>query len=94
MLLSVHDWTFYLGPVVIFSITALILNYTFYRSRLVPRFISVWGFIGGMVLLIAGLLSMFGIDAIAYGVPLIALNEMVLAVWVLVKGFDLSYIDQ
>ena len=36
LLLAVSDWAFLLGPGVAFGLTALILNYLLYRSRLVP----------------------------------------------------------
>ena len=46
LLLTVHDWTYLLGGGgIVFSLTALILNYLLYQSKLVPLFISVWGLI-------------------------------------------------
>jgi hypothetical protein len=98
LLLGVYDWTFLLGPTIVLSLTALILNYILYQSRLVPRFISVWGLIGAPLMLAAGVLPMFGLVdpfstiSILLGLPL-ALNEMVLAVWLIVKGFNSSAID-
>ncbi len=79
-----------------FSIGALILNYLLYQSKLIPRFISVWGLIGAVLLLAAGLLGMFGLSpasmiSIILTIP-IGLNEMVLAVWLIGKGFNLSAI--
>ncbi len=90
--LAVSDWTHLLGPMIVFSLTALILNYLLYQSKLIPRFISVWGLIGATLLLAAGLLGMFGLStsstiSILLTLP-IALNEMVLAVWLIVKGFN------
>ncbi len=92
LLLSVSDWTNLLGAMIFFSLTALILNYLLYQSKLIPRFISVWGLIGATLLLAAGLLGMFGLSpsstiSIFLTLP-IALNEMVLAVWLIVKGFN------
>ena len=93
---AVHGWTDMLGTMVIFGLTALILNYLLYQSKLVPRFISVWGFIGAILMLAAGLLGLFGLGYLSTTsmilvLPL-ALNEMVLAVWLIVKGFDPSAI--
>jgi hypothetical protein len=92
--LGVYGWTWLLGPMIVLSLTALILNYMLYQSRLVPRFISVWGLIGALLMLAAGLLGMFGLSrfstiTILLTLPL-ALNEMVLAVWLIVKGFNSS----
>ncbi|WP_445474850.1 DUF4386 domain-containing protein [Methanococcoides methylutens] len=98
LLLAVHDWTNLLGSMIIFSLTALILNYILYRSKLVPRFISVWGLIGVPLMLAAGLLDMFGfLNPFStiwtlLSLPL-ALQEMVFAVWLIVKGFNPSAFD-
>jgi len=95
LLLAERDWTFLLGPVIVFSLNSLILNYLLYQSRLVPRFISVWGLIGATMLLASGLLGMFDIYSIESTVILaapIGVNEMVLAVWLIVRGFNSSAI--
>ncbi len=96
LLLSVNDWSWLLGAEIIFSLTALILNYLLYQSKLIPRFISVWGLIGATLLFAAGLLGMFGLSLsspISFFLMLpIALNEMVLAVWLIGKGFNSSAI--
>ena len=93
LLISVYNWTWLLGPMILLGITALILNGTFYHSKMIPRFISIWGFIGGLLIIVAGLFGMFGLSikspiSILLGLP-IALNEMVLALWLIVKGFRL-----
>lgn len=96
LLLAVHDWTHLIGVEIVFSISALILNYLLYKSKLVPRFVSVWGFIGAILLLAFGLLHMFGFSPISaismiFTLP-IAINEMVLAIWLIAKGFNPSAI--
>ena len=91
LLLSTSTLAFTFGAEIAFSISALILNYVFMRSKIVPRLISVWGFIAGFLLLILGVMKVLGMPVsaieIAFTVP-IALNEMVLAVWLIFKGFD------
>jgi hypothetical protein len=77
--------------VVIFAIGALMLYYILYRSKLVPRWIAGWGLIAAVTILIASVMSAF-IDlsptiAILLIAP-IALQEMVFAVWLIVKGFN------
>lgn len=90
-----RDWTDLVGTQVVFGLTALILNYSFYRSRIVPRFISVWGLLGAALIVASSLTAVaLGLDpfstlAIALALP-IAINEMVLAVWLIVKGFNRS----
>jgi len=70
-----------------------------YKSKLVLRFISVWGFIAAIALLTGSVLAnidMFtGISELGLELILtlpIAVNEMVLAVWLIVKGFNPSVI--
>ena len=75
---------------IFFCLAALLLFYLLYRSKLVPRFISVWGFIGVALVLAWNLLELFGIS-ISFGMvlalPMIT-NEIVLALWLIAKGFD------
>ena len=77
---------------VFFCLSVVLLNYLLYRSRLVPRWISVWALAAAVPYLSAGFLVMFGqltLSSTLYNVmnlPL-ALNEMVLAIWLLVRGF-------
>jgi hypothetical protein len=86
--LGVYDWTFYLGPGIAFGLTALILNYLLYQSKLVPRWLSVWGFIGALVLITYDMLQIFGFDAPMFLVLPIGLQEMIFAGWLIVKGFN------
>ena len=64
-----------------------------YRSRLVPRFIAVWGLVAVALLIVANLLA---IDVTAGFQPLvllyapIALNELFLAGWLIVRGLGAS----
>lgn len=77
---------------VFFCLSVLLLNYLLYRSRLVPRWISTWALIAVAPYLADSFLVMFNLlapSSTIYSVlffPL-ALNEMVLAIWLLAKGF-------
>jgi hypothetical protein len=83
--------------VIIFTVGALLLYSVLYTSRLVPRFISAWGFLAAALLLAGVVLIMLetfaGISELRlqliFAAP-IAVNEMVLAVWLLAKGFNPS----
>ncbi len=98
LLLVTRDWTNLIGINFVFSLGALIVYYLLYQSKLVPRFISVWGLIGATLLFVAGLLLMFGLITpfsivnTVLSIP-IAVQEMVLAVWLIVKGFNSSAIN-
>ena len=96
-LLAAYDWTQLLGPRVFASLAGLPFYYLLYQSKLLPRWISVWGLIGAPLYLASGLLGMFGLDPFSTILTLLflpyALNEMFLAVWLVVKGFNPSAID-
>jgi len=75
---------------IVFSLAALLLYYFLYRSRLVPRFISVWGFIAVVSLFTWNMVEAFGMSISAgmvFALPMI-LNEIFLGIWLLAKGFD------
>jgi hypothetical protein len=83
------------GLLLAFGIGGLLYYLLFYRSRLIPIWLSTWG-IGGVVLpMLAGVLVIFGTISplstaqVALAVP-IGVQEMMLAVWLIVKGFDRS----
>jgi len=73
-----------------FAVGALLLYVLLYRTRLVPRFIAIWGLIA--VALVAAF-NILGADVTEIGpavllvVPII-LNEFFLAGWLIVRGFD------
>ncbi len=81
-----------LGPIgsILFLIGATCLYISFYRTRLIPRWLSVWGLIGVVPYMIFALLHLFGMDngiGIYLQIPL-ATQEMVMALWLIIKGFD------
>jgi len=97
LLLAACDWTLLIGGQIVFSLTALVLNYSLYQSRLIPRSISVWGLIGVPLMFASGVLVMFGLLSPSSTISTVlmlplALQEMVFAVWLIVKGFNPSAI--
>jgi hypothetical protein len=90
LLLEAGDWMDHISAIV-FSLGALMFYYLLFQSKLIPRWLSVWGLIGATLVLAVGLLAMFGLDLAILWAPL-AVNEMVLAVWLIVKGFNPSAI--
>ena len=91
------DAAFNMGTVIIFSLSAVILGVIFYQTNLVPRWLSAWKFVGGILLLIQGLLVLFDavtptLEATLF-VP-IAVNEMVLEIWLIVKGFNVTALNK
>lgn len=95
---AIHDWTFSLGPNFMLGINTMMYSYIFYKSKMVPRFIPILGMTGATLVFICALLVMFDvIDQVSLWGGLLALpvaaNEMILAVWLIAKGFNESAID-
>ena len=89
---AASDWTGYLGAQMIFSISALVLNLAFLRNGLIPRWLAMWGVIGVPLMFASGLLVMFeSLNSSASTLNLLvvplAVQEMVMAVWMIAKGF-------
>jgi hypothetical protein len=70
-----------------FGIGALMFYALLYRARLVPRWILVWGFVSAGLFMAACLTQVFGGDIDFVNASLL-LQEMVLAVWLIAKGFN------
>ena len=70
-----------------FVLGALMFYVLLYRSRLVPRWLSAWGLVGAALYIVPPLGNMFGLSLGVLMVPL-AVQEMVLAVWLIAKGFN------
>lgn len=73
-----------------FGLEALLFYFLLYRSKLIPRFISVWGFAGSLFILILIFLEAGTIINLIFVLPII-LNEIFLGIWLITKGFS-SYI--
>ena len=95
LLLALHGWSIWMGTLIFFGLGSVTLNYLLYQSKLVPRFLSVWGLIGAALILLYGLVNLFSLDPLnmlssiltILALP-IAVQEMVFAVWLIVKGFN------
>ena len=73
-----------------FCLGAFIYNYLFFRARLVPRWISAWGFIGASVSIVGGVLTILGVmsSTVSFIVDLSAgVQELALAFYLIIKGF-------
>jgi hypothetical protein len=70
-----------------FALGALMFSVLLYQSRLVPRWLSVWGLVGAALYIVPPLGNMFGLSLGVLMAPL-AVQEMVMAVWLIAKGFN------
>ena len=85
-LLILAEWTFDIGLGIVFTISALILNYLLFRFALVPRWLSAWGFLGALVTMTIVLLKFYEIQVIEALDFIIGIQEMVFAIWLIIKG--------
>jgi hypothetical protein len=83
---------------IVFPLGTLMFYTLLYRSKLIPRWLSGWGLVAIIPYFAAGLSAMLGIIdplssvGVVSDIPL-ALQEMVLAVWLIVKGFNSSPVN-
>ena len=92
---ALYDRIFLLGQSFMPAICDLLLGLLLYKSRLVPRALSVIGIVGAPILVVGYLAVMFGV--IVRDAPLAVLSalpvflfELSLGFWLIVKGFNPS----
>ena len=94
MLLAGHDLDNAALPFIIFGFGTLMLNYVLYRTKLVPRWISTFGLLAGASILAARVMVISPLELSSATVIMmhapIFLQEMVVAVWLIAKGFNPS----
>lgn len=95
LLLAGRNWAGFVLATTAFGLGALMYYYIFYQSNLIPRWLSGWGLVGGTLIIAASILVMFNViglmsaSFIVLVLP-IAVQEMVLAFWLIIKGFNPS----
>jgi hypothetical protein len=92
-LAALYDRIFLLGQSFMPAINDLLLGFLLYKSRLVPRGLSLIGIVGGPILIAGYFAVLFGL--IGQHAPLaglsalpVALFELSLGIWLVVKGFN------
>jgi len=95
ILLSGYHWAGNVAATLAFYLGAMMYYYLFYRTKLIPRWLSWWGLVAVSLGIVASMLVMFQVVGsmstvqVVLNLP-IAVQEMVLAVWLIVKGFNSS----
>lgn len=93
IIMNLRGWVQDVPMLLSWCIRALMYYYIFFRTKLIPRWLTIWGVISVTLCIVSSLLVMFraidsfGFIQVAMNTP-IGLQEMVLAVWLIVKGFD------
>jgi hypothetical protein len=96
LLMAVRSWAGMAGTLAFYP-AGLLYYIVFYRSRLIPRWLSGWGIVAVAMGFTASILIVFQVvepmttPQIVLNLP-IFLQEMVLAVWLIAKGFSPSAI--
>jgi hypothetical protein len=99
LLQSFHRWTFMLGPNLMLGINTFLYSYLLLRTGLVPKPLAIFGMVTAVLVFGAGLLDMFGsIEPVSTAKGILALPvgvyEMILAVWLMVKGFNKQKLNE
>lgn len=98
LLRSGRDFVNHVAMILATSVGGLMFYLLLFKTKLIPRWLSLWGFIGTIFTTFASLLIMFRIidiitsTYIILNLPLILL-EIVLAIWFILKGFDSNVLD-
>jgi hypothetical protein len=99
LLLAVREWVHGFVMMIPFCIGSLLYNYVLFRSRLVPRWLSGWGLVAVVLSMVAavyaGFTQEFGFTTVnnVLSAP-IGLQEMALAIWLIVKGFSAPALER
>lgn len=93
-----HDLAFLL-LLLVFTIGTMVLYPILFKFRLVPRWLSIWGLVGGGMLFVSVLIILFGQIEIGSTLDTILslpiwINEMVLALWLIVRGVDFTEVHR
>lgn len=99
LILAGHDWITNVAMLLAWSIAALMYYYIFYQTRLIPRWLAAWGLIGISLTMVSTMLVMFGVINVWMPVHSllnapIGVQEMVFALWLIVKGFNPSALNE
>lgn len=83
---------------VFFCLGAILFYFLLYKTKIISRFISIWGFIGVILVFIMNIFILFQAASTSTGLLIvlalpIILNEIFLGIWLIVKGFNPSAIS-
>ena len=89
--ISLHKWTFMLGPNFMLSINTFIYSFVFYKTKIIPSSLARLGLLASFLIMTAAILELFGViqQISTWGILLalpIALYEMTLAIYLITKG--------
>lgn len=74
------------------GVSGLILCYTLYRAKLVPGWLAMWGLVGYAIIFVGMLSAVMGSGLGDLSSAVGSIWEVVIGVWLIVKGFSTSAI--
>ena len=88
-----RDWMNHIGMILPWSLGGLILYFCFFRMKIIPKWLSLWGFSGYALTLVATFLLVFDLIKIVSPTYFIlnaptAILELVLAAFLMIAGFN------
>ncbi len=94
---TVRGWTTDIFGLFAWGLGALLYNYIFFQTKLIPRWLSGWGIVAIPVHLASCLLVIFAVIGSSSPMQVFllvpsGLQELILAIWLIVKGFNPSAI--
>jgi hypothetical protein len=98
-LVALYDRIFLVGQSFMPAVNDFLLGFLLYRSRLVPRSLSLIGIAGGFLLIGGDIAVLFGLigqrdpSTMVFAIP-VALFEFALGVWLVAKGFETSAVNK
>ena len=89
---ALYNFIDLMGPInsLMFLIGATCLYVSFYRTKLIPRWLSIWGLIGVIPYFAYAFLHFFHLDT-GFGMyfqMVLAPQEIVMGAWLVIKGFN------
>ena len=90
-----RDLTNHLGVILATGLGNLLFYVILYKEKLIPKWLSIWGFLGNIAIMLASFFIIFqliGVISTEYGlmsIPLVV-QEIVLAIWLLTKGLKIK----
>ncbi len=93
-----RDLTNHLGVMLATGLGNLILYTIFYQGNYIPKWLSAWGILGNVLIMSASFLILFQLTEVVsttyilLTIPVV-LQEIVLAIWLIVKRLDLSIVN-
>jgi hypothetical protein len=69
------------------GVAGFMLCFVFYKTKLVPRIIAIWGMVGYIIIFGGSILEILGFDLLSIHTLPGGLWELFIGVWLIVKGF-------